>query len=106
MSRTLVVGFDGATLDLCERWIADGRMPILDGLWKDGAGGLLRSTLPSNSAVAWTSLATGMGPGHHGVFDFVLPRRGDYGYRVATREDRRVAALWNHAADAGARVGS
>jgi predicted AlkP superfamily phosphohydrolase/phosphomutase len=39
------------------------------------------------------------------VFDFVLPREGAYALRVTTREDRRVPALWNHASDAGARVG-
>jgi predicted AlkP superfamily phosphohydrolase/phosphomutase len=105
VSRTLIVGFDGATLDLCERWIADGRMPTLAGLMRDGSYGQLRSTLPYNSAVAWTSLSTGANPGRHGVFDFVLPRRGDYGYRVATREDRRMRALWNTASEAGARVG-
>jgi predicted AlkP superfamily phosphohydrolase/phosphomutase len=100
--RTLIVGFDGATLDLCERWI-DG-MPTLRGLMADGAHGTLRSTLPANSAVAWTSLSTGATPGRHGIFDFVLPRSGTYGYRVTTRADRRVPALWNHASDAGARV--
>ena len=104
MARTLVVGFDGATTDLCSRWIAEDRMPALAGLMRDGSHGEMRSTYPSNSAVAWTTLSTGASPGRHGVFDFVLPRRDQYGYRVATREDRRVAALWNHASAAGARV--
>jgi predicted AlkP superfamily phosphohydrolase/phosphomutase len=105
VSRTLVVGFDGATLDLCERWMAEGRMPVLAGLAGDGAFAPLRSVFPFNSAVAWTSLSTGVDPGRHGVFDFVLPREGAYALRVATREDRRVPALWNHASEAGARVG-
>ena len=105
MARTLLVGFDGATLDLCSRWIADGRMPTLAALMAEGSYGELRSTLPYNSAVAWTSLATGRSPGGHGVYDFVLPREDAYGYRVATREDRRVPALWNAASAAGARVG-
>lgn len=105
MSRTLVVGFDGATLDLCERWMAEGRMPVLAGLAGDGSFGPMRSVFPYNSAVAWASLCTGVDPGRHGVFDFVLPREGAYALRVTTREDRRVPALWNHASDAGARVG-
>ena len=105
MPRTLIVGFDGATGDLCERWISEDRMPVLAGLMGDGSHGPMRSTLPSNSAVAWTSLSTGASPGRHGIFDFVLPRGTDYGYRVATREDRRVPALWSHASARGARVG-
>lgn len=104
MPRTLIVGFDGATLELSERWMAEDRMPHLRALRQDGAYGILRSTLPYNSAVAWTTLSTGVSPGRHGIFDFVLPRRHEYGYRVATREDRRVPALWNLASDAGARV--
>jgi predicted AlkP superfamily phosphohydrolase/phosphomutase len=104
MARTLIVGFDGATEGLCDRWIAEDRMPVLAGLRGDGSHGDLRSTMPYNSAVAWTSLSTGASPGRHGVYDFVLPREREYGYRVATREDRRVAALWGHAGQAGAEV--
>jgi predicted AlkP superfamily phosphohydrolase/phosphomutase len=104
MPRTLVVGFDGATLDHCERWAGEGRMPALASVMADGSYARMRSTIPSNSAVAWTSLSTGMNPGRHGIFDFVLPRRDEYGYRVASREDRRVPALWTYASEAGARV--
>src|SRR5437870_4822210 len=103
MARTLVVGFDGATIDLCDRWVAEGRMPTLSSICRDGASGRLRSTIPPNSAVGWTSLCTGANPGRHGMYDFVLPRREGYGYRVATREDRRTPALWNYSSAAGAR---
>ncbi len=104
MSRTLVVGFDGALLDLCDRWIADDRMPTLSSIFSDGVSGGLRSVTPYNSAVAWTSLVTGTNPGRHGVFDFVLSQRKGYGYRVATREDRHTQALWNHVSHADGRV--
>jgi predicted AlkP superfamily phosphohydrolase/phosphomutase len=102
--RTLVVGFDGATLDLCERWQQDGRMPSLQSICSDGSFGPMRSVFPYNSAVAWASLSTGVNPGRHGIFDFLLPRAKDYQLRVATREDRRVPALWTHATEAAARV--
>lgn len=103
--RTLVVGFDGATLELCDRWCDVGRMPALRSIRDDGSFARMRSVFPYNSAVAWTSLSTGVNPGNHGIFDFVLPRPDDYQLRVATREDRRVPALWNYAVEAGARVG-
>lgn len=104
MGRTLIVGFDGATLDLCERWAAEGRMPTLSGLMSGGSFGPMRSVFPYNSAVAWATLSTGTGAGRHGIFDFVFPVEGAYALRVTTRENRRVPALWNHASDAGARV--
>jgi predicted AlkP superfamily phosphohydrolase/phosphomutase len=104
MSRTLVVGFDGAVLDLCQQFQAEGGMPALASIAADGSYGEMRSVFPYNSAVAWTSLATGVNPGRHGVFDFVLPRQDRYELRVATVHDRRVPALWNYASDSGARV--
>ncbi len=103
--RTLVVGFDGATLEMCDRWRAYGRMPVLDGLMADGSWARMRSVFPFNSAVAWTTLVTGLSPGTHGIFDFVLPREGAYSLRVATGDDRRVPAVWTHASAGGARVG-
>ncbi len=104
MTRALVVGFDGALLHLCDRFIAEGRMPTLASIGESGASGELLSVNPYNSAVAWSSLMTGTNPGRHGVYDFVLPLNGDYGYRVATRRDRRVPALWNRVSEAGGRV--
>jgi predicted AlkP superfamily phosphohydrolase/phosphomutase len=105
MGRTLLAGLDGAPLDLCERFIAEGLMPTLAGIFARGSFGPMRSVFPYNSAVAWSSLATGLQPSRHGIFDFVLPRVDSYGFRVATRRDRRVPALWNYASDEGARVG-
>lgn len=104
MPRVLLVGFDGAVLDLAERFAANGTMPTLSSLWHDGAYGEMRSVYPYNSAVAWTSVATGVNPGRHGVFDFVLPARDSYALRVATREDRLVPAVWNHVVEAGGRA--
>lgn len=105
MSRTLLVGFDGATLDLSDPWMAEGRMPVLSGLASDGSSAPMRSVFPFNSAVAWTTLVSGVDPGRHGIFDFVLPRENQYSLRVATGDDRRVPAIWTHASQAGARVG-
>jgi predicted AlkP superfamily phosphohydrolase/phosphomutase len=104
MARTLIVGFDGVPLDLAERWVADGRMPNLRAIFTDGSYGRMRSAFPYNSAVAWTSLSTGVDPGRHGIYDFVLPADSGYGLRVATRRDRRVPALWTYASRAAARV--
>jgi predicted AlkP superfamily phosphohydrolase/phosphomutase len=99
-----LIGLDGANLDLVERFQAEGRMPGISQIFADGSFGPLRSVFPYNSAAAWTSLVTGVNPGRHGIYDFVLPAEGQYRLRVATRRDRRMPALWNHASDSGARV--
>ena len=64
-ARLLVVGLDGATLDLIAPWAADGRLPALARLMRAGAWGPLRSTVPPATFPAWTSLVTGVNPGRH-----------------------------------------
>ena len=42
----LILGLDGATLDLVEPWIAEGHLPNLARLRGAGAWGRLASTVP------------------------------------------------------------
>ena len=70
-ARLLVIGLDGATLDLVAPWAAAGELPTLARLMAAGSWGPLRSTLPPATFPAWTSLVTGVNPGRHGVLDFV-----------------------------------
>lgn len=100
----LVVGLDGATLDLVWPWVAAGRLPVLGGLLARGAWGRLRSTIPSATFPAWTSLVTGVNPGRHGVLDFTERVPGSYRVRFVNGSYRRVPALWNRLAAAGRRV--
>ena len=51
----VVVGVDGATLDLIRPWVADGTLPHLGRLCDRGAWGRLRSTIPPATFPAWTS---------------------------------------------------
>src|SRR5690349_23169584 len=61
----LVIGLDGATLDLIHPWVAAGELPALGALLASGAWGKLRSTVPAATFPAWTSLVTGVNPGRH-----------------------------------------
>jgi predicted AlkP superfamily phosphohydrolase/phosphomutase len=100
----LVIGLDGATLDLVGPWIAAGRLPALGALVERGAWGRLRSTLPAATFPAWTSLTTGVNPGRHGVLDFTERIPGTYRVRFVNGSWRRVPALWNRIEAAGGRV--
>ena len=71
----LVIGIDGASYDLCERWMAEGYLPNLAGIKRAGVWAPLRSTIPSTSPVAWSTFMTGKNPGEHGVFGFFVPER-------------------------------
>jgi len=83
--RVLVIGLDGATFGLLRPWMEEGSLPNLAAIARNGASGELQSTIPPNSAPAWTSFMTGMNPGKHGVYGFtrVEPHAG-YAIKVSS----------------------
>jgi predicted AlkP superfamily phosphohydrolase/phosphomutase len=90
--RCLVIGLDGASLDLIRKFAADGYLPNLAGLMDRGVYGPLRSTFPPMSPSAWTSFMTGKNPGKHGIFDFTQRLTGTYRTHVTSRSQE--ATLW------------
>lgn len=102
--KVLLIGLDGVTFDWLDRLIADGRCPTLARLLREGARGELGSAFPPITAVAWTSLATGKNPGKHGIFEFILPRRGGRSFVAASAAARDGEALWDILSRAGRRV--
>ena len=49
-----------------------GKLPNLKQLADDGAFRTLGSTQPSESPTAWSSFATGVNPGRHNIYDFLV----------------------------------
>jgi len=103
--KVLVIGLDGVTLDLLGPWIEAGELPNLQKLMQQGAAGKLRSTLPPISSSSWSSFATGVNPGKHGLVDFVYPGADSYKVTMINATSRQTRALWNWLNDAGYRVG-
>ena len=68
--RAVVIGLDGAAWKLLDPLLDTGVMPRLAALRQRGAWGTLRSTVPAYTPPAWTSAATGVNPGRHGVYGF------------------------------------
>jgi predicted AlkP superfamily phosphohydrolase/phosphomutase len=69
--RVVILGFDGADADLTRQWIAEGKLPNLARLAQQGSFAPLRSTVPSQTPVSWSTFSTGLQPGRHGIFDFL-----------------------------------
>lgn len=105
MSRVLVIGLDGATFDLIDPWIAEGKLPNLAACLKRGTRSSLLSTPLSNSAQAWSSFITGKNPGKHGIYDFFETRTDSYGVRFLNASFRKGRSLWKLVSDAGKNVG-
>ncbi len=70
MTDVIVLGLDGATWDVLDPLLAEGRLPELEALVADGRAGTLESTFPPITGPAWLSMATGQNPGKTGVFYF------------------------------------
>lgn len=69
-TKVLVIGLDGATPELIDRWVAEEKLPHLKRIIQNGVYGKLRSVYPPISPAAWTTFATGYNPGKHGTYDF------------------------------------
>ena len=104
MTRALVVGWDGATWSIADPMAREGRLPVLSELRSGGAEGILQSTPNMNSAPSWSTIATGLNPGRHGIFYFDEPVPDTYRRRIINAERRSGATLWRMASDAGKRV--
>ncbi len=128
----IVIGLDGADWRYAEQLLQRGELPNLARLRASGAWGPLATLQPTLSPVIWTTVATGQPAHRHGVGGFLQPRlRGvdeplpdlhvqDFtGLRwllqqarerelvrdlPITSHARRVPAIWNLAAQAGAPV--
>jgi predicted AlkP superfamily phosphohydrolase/phosphomutase len=104
--KMIVVGWDGATWDLINPLVEEGRLPNLARLRARGSWGPFLSTVPAFTPVAWTSIATGVNPGQHGIFDaFRLdPATGKNAFYNASL--RRRPPIWSLLSRAGRRVGA
>jgi len=51
--RVLCLGLDGADYDLVRELLAQGRLPTLARLSREGTFGALRSTIPAFTPTAW-----------------------------------------------------
>ncbi|MBN1426348.1 alkaline phosphatase family protein [Candidatus Fermentibacteria bacterium] len=99
----VVIGWDGATWDILDPLLAQGRLPVLQGLLARGTGGVLESTPLYVSPPAWVSLYSGKNPGKTGIFHFGsrrddLPRLGDL-----AAGDVQTSRLWDIMSSQGRR---
>ena len=69
--RVIFVGLDGADWSLLDRYAADGTMPALARLNREGASGTLTTIHPPLSPLIWTTMLTGVSPLEHRILDFL-----------------------------------
>lgn len=70
-TRVIVVGLDGLEPSIVEPMVQAGELPELARLRARGSYARLATTTPAQTPVAWSTFATGVNPGGHGIFDFL-----------------------------------
>jgi predicted AlkP superfamily phosphohydrolase/phosphomutase len=100
----MFLGLDGGTRLAFEPLFARGLMPNLAALWRRSAHGVLRSSTPMVTPVAWTSFSTGCIPSTHGVHEFYYVDSEDRTVRPNHAGRVRVPTLWQILSAAGREV--
>src|SRR5215211_3799908 len=70
-NRVIVIGLDGLEPSIVEPLVQKGELPNLSRLASSGGYSRIATTCPAQTPVAWSTFATGVNPGGHGIFDFI-----------------------------------
>ena len=76
--KMVILGFDGMDPDLVQQWVKAGKLPNIKRLIEQGGLYPLTTTHSAESPTAWASFATGVNPGKHNIYDFLVRDTGTY----------------------------
>lgn len=94
--KVFVFGIDGLTFKILDPLIENGHLPGFRRLMREGAWGVLKSTIPPITPAAWMSIATGLKPAKHGVLDFLDVYWQDNRVQLSPVTRRKFApAIWD-----------
>jgi predicted AlkP superfamily phosphohydrolase/phosphomutase len=74
--KAIIVGFDGASMELVSHMVEQGHMPNVGKLMAQGVHREMLGVFPTLTPPGWTTLTTGAWPGTHGVVDFNIRTLG------------------------------
>ncbi|MCZ7572387.1 MAG: alkaline phosphatase family protein [Ardenticatenaceae bacterium] len=102
--RVCCIGLDGTPHSLLQRMLADGTMPNLAALVREGRLHRMTSVYPWVSSVAWTTLQTGVNPAKHGIYGFVDRDPATLKIHIPLASRIKRPAVWDRLGQAGKRV--
>src|SRR5688500_3265952 len=76
--KMVILGFDGMDPDLVRQLVQNGRLPNFKRLIDQGGLYQLGTTHSAESPTAWASFATGVNPGKHNIYDFLVRDTATY----------------------------
>lgn len=99
--RLAIIGLDAADNDVVRGLMAAGGLPNLSRLAARGFFTRLGSTVPAQTAPAWTTITTGVNPGKHGIYYFQDFSTSPITITNSTKTT--TPRLWDYVGGAGAR---
>jgi predicted AlkP superfamily phosphohydrolase/phosphomutase len=76
--KLVILGFDGMDPALVRKWMDEGHLPNIAKLVAKGGLYSLGTTHSPESPTAWASFATGVNPGKHNIYDFLVRDTNTY----------------------------
>lgn len=74
--RAIVVGMDGASMEIVKNMVDKGHAPNIKALMAEGAWRPMMGVFPTLTPPGWTALSTGSWPGNHEIMDFNIRALG------------------------------
>ncbi len=93
--RVFVLGLDGVPCSLLKRFMAEGIMPELALIVKEGALLQMEASLPEVSSTSWVTFMTGVNPGRHGIYGFMDLRPKSYEIYFPKFSDVKSETIWD-----------
>lgn len=104
--KVVVIGLDGASLDVIRPLAREGRLPNLARIMQEGVHGELQSTIHPITPQAWTSFLTGKKAGKHGILDFSRRKKGSYDIEFVNASMRKAESIFSMLSKGGKKVGA
>jgi predicted AlkP superfamily phosphohydrolase/phosphomutase len=92
-TKVIVIGLDGLEPTIVEPMLARGELPNLARMRDAGGYARCRTTVPAQTPVAWSTFATGVNPGAHGIFDFIRRDPATYQPELALNRYERTSTF-------------
>jgi predicted AlkP superfamily phosphohydrolase/phosphomutase len=103
-NKIIIIGIDSGTWTIFDPLIERGHMPHLKKLRDGGASGILHSTKPAVTPVAWTTLMTGVNPGKHKITAWEKYTFSTNQLSFSSSKDISVETMWTYLSKLGYRV--
>ncbi len=100
-NKAIVVGIDGVSCRLLNRFTKEGLMPNLADIVSKGTITDMTASIPEISSTSWTTFMTGVNPGKHGIYGFMELQKGSYKWRFPNSADIKSKTLWEIAGEQG-----